>query len=69
MSGLRFQHLKTSTRRLYDTFKGFQLHLRVLRKVVQEESTLTRPARKQRVAQQYSVQVPADLSESKESLK
>lgn len=64
-TGLRSQQLKNSTRHLYDSIKDFQLLLREIRKVDQEESSSSRPSTtpKQKVAQQHSGQVPTDQSE------
>lgn len=69
-TGLKSQQLRNSTRHLYDSIKDFQLLLREIRKVEQEESSSTRSAPKQKVVQQHSGQVPTDQSDSsKEILK
>ena len=57
-NGLSNQSLKNSTRHLFDTVKDFQLLLREMRKVEQEQvsATVSRPAGKPKVAQQHSGQ-------------
>ena len=53
-TGLSNQQLKNSTRHLFDKVKDFQLLLREMRKVEQEQVSISLPAGKQKVAQQHS---------------
>ncbi|MCG8113319.1 MAG: hypothetical protein N0E59_21415 [Candidatus Thiodiazotropha taylori] len=58
-TGLNNQHLKHSTRHLYDSIKDFQSLLKEVRKVEQEEIAMNRPpvtTSKQKVAQQNVAQ-------------
>ena len=57
-TGLSNQSLKNSTRHLFYSVKDFELLLREMRKVEQEQvsATVSRPAGKQQVAQQHSGQ-------------
>lgn len=59
-TGLKSQELRNSTRHLYDSVKDFQLLLREIRKVDQEESNRNRPAPKQKVVQQQVGQTNSD---------
>lgn len=55
-TGLRDIQLKHSTRHLYDSIKDFQLLLKEVRKVEQEEISIARPTPKPKVAQQQAGQ-------------
>lgn len=55
-TGLNSQQLKNSTRHLFDSIKDFQLLLKEIRKVEQEDACSNRPAGKPKVAQQHSGQ-------------
>lgn len=55
-TGLNSQQLKNSTRHLFDSIKDFQLLLREIRKVEQEDASGSRLASKQKTAQQHSSQ-------------
>lgn len=61
-TGLSNQQLKSSTRHLFDSIKDFQLLLREIRKVEQEEASNIRPAGKQKVVQQHYGQT-SDISD------
>lgn len=55
-TGLNSQQLKNSTRHLFDSIKDFQLLLKEIRKVEQEDACSNRPAGKPKVAQQHTGQ-------------
>lgn len=63
-TGLKSQELKNSTRHLYDSVKDFQVLLREIRKVEQEEASSSRPTTKTKVAQQQSGQASSDETNS-----
>lgn len=63
-TGLKSQELKNSTRHLYDSVKDFQVLLREIRKVEQEEVSSSRPPTKTKVAQQQSGQASSDETNS-----
>lgn len=77
-TGLSNRQLKNSTRHLFDSVKDFQLLLREIRKVEQEEATDIHPAGKQKIAQQHygqtsdlpdTAQLSKQLSEMMEKMK
>lgn len=63
-TGLKSQELKNSTRHLYDSVKDFQVLLREIRKVEQEEVSSSRPPTKTKVAQQQGCQASSDETNS-----
>ena len=67
-TGLKSQELRNSTRHIYDSVKDFQLLLREIRKVEQEESNRNRPVPKQTVVQQQVGQTNADENETNTQL-
>lgn len=70
-TGLKSQQLKHSTRHLYDSVKDFQLLLREVRKVQQEENSVSRPAAavpKQKVAQQQAGPASSEADDTNSQL-
>ena len=63
-TGLKSQEIKNSTRHLYDSVKDFQVLLREIRKVEQEEASSSRPTTKTKIAQQQSGQASSDETNS-----
>lgn len=59
-TGLNSQSLKNSTRHLFDSIKDFQLLLREIRKVEQEDACSSRTAVKPKIAQQHSSQTSSE---------
>lgn len=64
-TGLKSQQLKNSTRHLFDSIKDFQVLLREIRKVDQEEASSSRPNTKSKSAQQQSAQMSSDNNNTK----
>ena len=67
-TGLRDIQLKHSTRHLYDSIKDFQLLLKEVRKVEQEEISITRPTPKPKVAQQQASQASGGSEDTNSKL-
>lgn len=67
-TGLKSQQLRNSTRHLYDSIKDFQMLLREIRKVEQEECSSNRPVPKQKVVQQQAGQTNTDQTETNTQL-
>ena len=70
-TGLKSVQLKHSTRHLYDSIKDFQLLLKEVRKVEQEENSDSRPpatAAKQKVAQQQAGQASSEADNTNTQL-